>query len=475
MPFNKFWNLAPDSETPGVLNMYIYGQICAASSFFGSQDDVVASRFVEDLNAYPGIQTINVYINSPGGSVFAAASIINQLRKHPACVHTWCDGICASAAVGILMAADPDCRHMSRATLLMVHNPSSQVQGDQTAFLKAADLLAKVKKTLLCIYQEGTGLPEDQLATMMDDCTYLNADEALAYNFVDDITEDNVTYDFRNENTLVCNGLTLDVAASLDMTELQKHLTALASTAKSQLTILDKGGSIMTFEEFMASLTEDHRSLVKNAIKDQLAEAVRSATDTLTGTLNTAHQEALTALQSTNETLTQKVTDLQGQLEATTKQTSPEDAIVAQLPPEAQALLAQARADALTNKLALEQLQEAKAFAEFKETFNVFSHLPLQEEHIKAMQNLSNADENMYNSLRELLKVADNALAAGFTATGSDTGTNVPTDAYSQIEQKITAFCEAHEGAKYSDALRAVLKENPSLYSSYRDSMYGNQ
>ena len=121
MPFKKFWNLAPDNSQSNVLNMYVYGTICSASSFFGSEDDVVSSQFVEDLNSYPGINTINVYINSPGGSVFAAASIINQLRKHPACVHTWCDGICASAAVGILLAANPGCRHMSRATLIMDH------------------------------------------------------------------------------------------------------------------------------------------------------------------------------------------------------------------------------------------------------------------------------------------------------------------------------------------------------------------
>ena len=116
MPFKKFWNLAPDNSDSSILNMYVYGQICSASSFFGSQDDVVASNFVEDLNSFPNIRTINVYINSPGGSVFAAASIINQLRKHPAQVHTWCDGICASAAVGILMAAILFMKRMSDVT-----------------------------------------------------------------------------------------------------------------------------------------------------------------------------------------------------------------------------------------------------------------------------------------------------------------------------------------------------------------------
>ena len=59
MPFKKFWNLAPDHSDENVLNMYVYGEICSASSFFGSEDDVVASNFVSDLNQYPGIKTIN--------------------------------------------------------------------------------------------------------------------------------------------------------------------------------------------------------------------------------------------------------------------------------------------------------------------------------------------------------------------------------------------------------------------------------
>ena len=86
--FKQFWNLAPDENSPEVLNMYVYGEIMDQQGWFGDESDVVTSRFLQDLKQYPDVKTINVYINSPGGGVFAAAAIRNQLRQHKAVVHT---------------------------------------------------------------------------------------------------------------------------------------------------------------------------------------------------------------------------------------------------------------------------------------------------------------------------------------------------------------------------------------------------
>lgn len=472
MPFKKFWNLAPDNSDSSILNMYVYGQICSASSFFGSQDDVVASNFVEDLNSFPNIRTINVYINSPGGSVFAAASIINQLRKHPAQVHTWCDGICASAAVGILMAADPGCRHMSRATLLMIHNPSTKAQGDQKTFLETADLLAKVKKTILNIYHESTGLPEDELSAMMDANTYLSADEALAKNFVDTITEDEVTYDFRNEGELVCNGVTMDVAANLDFEELQLHLQQCSiTTIKSE----EGGSQIMNFEEFLASLAEDQRGSVQAMIEAHVQNAVQNAVQARETELEEAHTTAIQALNDTITDLTSERDSLQAQVDAANPAASAEDAMLADLPEEVRNLLAQARADAVSARQELATIQAEREFGEFRAQFDAYDNLPIQDTHIKAMQILAKNNADMFKDLCELLKVANTAMGGQFVPAGTDGGSDVITDdAFATMEAKVKAFQESHEGASYNDALRAVLRENPELYDAYRNTVQGN-
>jgi len=468
MPFKKFWNLAPDNSDATVLNMYVYGEIKSASSFFGSEDDVVAGEFVKDLNKYPGVHVINVYINSPGGSVFAAAAIRNQLRKHEAIVATWCDGICASAAVGLLLAANPGQRHMSRATLLMIHNPNTKAQGDQQVFLKTADLLAKVKNTILNIYMEGTGLPKEKLSALMDADTYFDADEALENNFIDHITEDPVSYDFSNssEGRLVCNGIDMDVAAELDIEGLRTHLQQLANKRN----FAEGGKTHMNFEEIMNSLPEDQRKLLQKAITDKLAAAVEEKVTALTA----ENKTAMDALQKTNGELTGTINGLQEKITSlsTPPGTTSEEDSIKNLPAEAQIAIAQARADAVAARKALAEAQNTQKFTEFKDTFKDFGNLPIQDNHIKAMQSLAKNDEKMYADMRELLKVANAAMGAGFVPSGTDQGTDVGTGAYDVIEQRVKAYRAEHKDAGYNVALRAVLTADPDLYNSYREGIY---
>ena len=463
MPFKKFWNLAADSSDPNCLNMYVYGEICAASSFFGSEDDVVASHFIEDLNNYKDISRINVYINSPGGSVFAAAAIINQLKNHQATVHTWCDGICASAAVGILMAADKGCRHMSRATLLMIHNPSTQARGDKAVFLKTADLLDKVKNTLLNIYQEGTGLSKEQLSEMMDNETYLDADEALKFNFIDQITEDKVSYEFDDKNTLICNGISMDMVASADVQKIKEHLQKLSDNSVKNN--VEGGQAQMNLTEVLDAITEEQRNVVLTEIESRINDSKQEL------------QSEVEALKAEKESLSEQITDMQSQLEALQKPTlSAEEEMLANVSDEVKALLAQARADAISAQKALTEMREAQEFDNFKATLAEFDNLPIQEEHIKAMFSLSKNDEGMFNSLKDLLKVANQAMGKGFCAVGSDTGTDVSGGSASDvIEQRIKAYRATNSEADYTSALRAVLKDDPELYQAYRDGFVTEQ
>lgn len=455
MPFQRFWNMAPDSSDESVLNMYVYGEIKSASSFFGGEDDVVASEFVKDLDKYPEAKVINLYINSPGGSVFAAAAIRNQLRKRPQMVATWCDGICASAAVGLLLAANPGQRHMSNASLLMIHNPSTKAQGDQQTFIKTADLLAKVKNTILNMYEEGTGLPRDQLSAMMDNDTYLDSDEALANNFIDSVTEKAVAYNFSNDGRLVCNGIDMDVAAEMDVSSLKDHLQQLTNKRNHA----EGGKTYMKFEDVLNALPEDQRTILSSEIEAKIAAALAAAD----------HTAEMEALQNTNNELKAANETLQEQVNTLTS--APAEDPIKNLPPEAQQLVAQARADAITAQKALAKMQEAQAFVDFKATFSEFSNLPIQDSHIKGMQILAKSDEKMYADVRELLKVANAAMGKGFTNVGSDKGTDIGATAYDVLEQRIKAFQAEHAGTDYNEAMRAVLAADPELYNSYRESL----
>lgn len=462
MAFAKFWNIVPVTDDESVIDMYVYGEIKSSRSFFGSADSVVTSKFVEELNQYPNAEVINVRINSPGGSVYAAAAIRNQLRAHKAKVHTWCEGICASAAVGILLAADPGCRHMSSSTLLMIHNPSSEVHGTEKDFRDAADLLCKVKQTLLNIYVEGTGQDKQKLSDMMDNVTYLDAQEAKELNFIDYVTEEPVVYNDAEDGSLLCNGQVIKISAVADLAELKAHLKKIAPVAEQDIKN-DKGGSThMTLDEYLNSLPEDVRDNVRTLFDETIQARIEQATKT-----------AIAEIQSQLVTADKEIKNLQEQLKATSVEAEPSDteALLASMPQEIQDMVAQARADAIEAQAKLAQAKEEAEFKAFCETFAEFNNLPINEQHMRAMQALSNDQPEMYADLRELLKVANNTMAENFKPVGTDKGEELGGSAYDQIESAVKAYQLAHDNVGYNDAMRAVLREKPALYDAYRDSM----
>ena len=99
--------------------------------------------------------------------------------------------------------------------------------------------------------------------------------------------------------------------------------------------------------------------------------------------------------------------------------------------------------------------------------------MPIQDSHIKGLQILAKNDEKMYTDVRELLKVANTAMGAGFVPSGSDKGTDVGAEAYDVIEQRVKAYRAEHTEADYNAAMRAVLSADPDLYNSYREGVYG--
>ena len=176
----KFWNWVRNEMSEGERTLYLNGPI-AEETWWG--DEVTPKIFKDEL--FTGTGDITVWINSPGGDVFAAAQIYNMLMEYPGKVIVKIDGLAASAAGVIVMAGSEV--HMSPVSMLMVHNPSTVAIGDSEEMLRAKALLDEVKESIINAYELKTGLSRAKLSHLMDAETWMNAKKAVELGFADKI------------------------------------------------------------------------------------------------------------------------------------------------------------------------------------------------------------------------------------------------------------------------------------------------
>lgn len=147
---------------------------------------VSAKAISKELDALGAVDQINVGINSPGGYVFEGLAIYNLLHGHPAAVTVDIHGAALSIASIIAMAGDKI--RIAESAMMMIHDPWGMVAGNAAELRKEADILDQLKGSLVGIYAARTGMDNQQLADMMTAETWLQADQALASKFVDEIT-----------------------------------------------------------------------------------------------------------------------------------------------------------------------------------------------------------------------------------------------------------------------------------------------
>ena len=179
----KFWNWIrnEDESVPDMERTLFLNGMISDETWYG--DEVTPQLFKDELNAGNG--NITVWINSPGGDVFAAAQIYNMLRDYKGSVTVKIDGIAASAASVIAMAGDKVC--VSPVAMMMIHNPATMAMGEAKDMQKAIAMLNEVKESILNAYEFKTGLTRARLSHMMDDETWFNAKKAVELGFADDI------------------------------------------------------------------------------------------------------------------------------------------------------------------------------------------------------------------------------------------------------------------------------------------------
>lgn len=174
----KNWYLI-ENRADGVLDISLHDEI----GMWG----VSASDFIADLRGQSGIKSINLSIHSPGGSVLDGLAIYNSLASHPAKVYGHVEGIAASAASFVLMAADVI--SMPEDAFIMIHNAHGGAMGDADDLRDMADVIEKLQNTILGIYEKRTGQNRDDIAEMMRVETWMSSAEALEMGFVDTVTD----------------------------------------------------------------------------------------------------------------------------------------------------------------------------------------------------------------------------------------------------------------------------------------------
>lgn len=174
----KFWNFITDEADGRVLRLE--GPI-DDEAFWG--DEVTPDAFREELEAEEG--DVTVWINSPGGNVFAAAEIYSMLREHKGKITVKIGSLAASAASVIAMAGDKVL--MSPVAMLMVHDPQTIAMGSEADLQRAIDSLKGVKESIINAYEAKTGLDRTEIAELMAKESWIDAKEAVEKGFADKV------------------------------------------------------------------------------------------------------------------------------------------------------------------------------------------------------------------------------------------------------------------------------------------------
>ncbi|TDM15705.1 head maturation protease, ClpP-related [Macrococcus bovicus] len=163
----------------------IYGEI-VPEGWRWFEDEVSAYSFKSQLERFEGVTEIVLNINSPGGEVYEGVAIYNMLKRHPVKVTANIDGLCASVATIIAMAADEI--NMPENAMMMVHNAMMGVFGNHNDFREAADYLEKLTDTVTTAYlDKSEKLNRETLKALLDAETWLTAEEAFSYGLIDNV------------------------------------------------------------------------------------------------------------------------------------------------------------------------------------------------------------------------------------------------------------------------------------------------
>jgi ATP-dependent Clp protease protease subunit len=204
-PWFKFVN----SDNGQKAEIYIYGYIVDVK---WSPDDpeVTPQEFKAELDKLQAAKTLDIYMNSPGGNLFAGMSIYHMLKRHPANKIVHNDGVIASIASVISMAADKII--MPKTSLTLAHRPliAGIFYGNADTFLKIAEDLEAAEIPIVQAYVQKTGIDEKKIKALLAEDRFMGAEEAVELGFADEFGDEKDIKATTNGKNIVVNGIELD-------------------------------------------------------------------------------------------------------------------------------------------------------------------------------------------------------------------------------------------------------------------------
>ena len=186
-----FYQIATKERTADIV---IYGDITSMATalrrWYGDDENIAevdSFQIIKEINSLD-VDTINVFINSYGGEVAEALAIYSALKRHSASVHTYCDGFACSAATIIFCAGDV--RTMGSIAVMMIHNCMSYLgYANSEEMRKAAEDNDVINQSSIEAYKAVTGLPEEKIRELMDNATWMTAQQAFDYGFATELAD----------------------------------------------------------------------------------------------------------------------------------------------------------------------------------------------------------------------------------------------------------------------------------------------
>lgn len=270
---NGFWefrNAADGADgTDGPVELLIYGDIAAESWW---EDDTTPKNFADTLQSCNGRDLV-IRINSGGGDVFAAQAIYNLLRTYDGAKTVRIDGLAASAATVVACAGDSVI--MPDNALFMIHNPACLLWDyyDAQGLADMAERLETVKQTIVNVYLKrvGDALTEEEIRQMMDAETWMTADEAQDYGFVDQLDDEAPVTNSLRDGTLFVNSIPCNISRFRNQKGIQKAL----NQKKKGVTKVNNNEVLEKIKNLLG-LGEGQNAPAQPPVQDQLQDPVQA-------------------------------------------------------------------------------------------------------------------------------------------------------------------------------------------------------
>lgn len=194
----KFYEFKNITSTEA--DLYIYGEIVQEKTvdwWTGdevSDTEVSLMNFKEELDTIGNVQKLNLYINSPGGDVFVASTMISMLERMKnkgTEINAYVDGLSASASSFLMMVANNI--YLYKNSTVMVHKPMSYAIGNANEMQKTIDALNKIEESVMMpMYMSKAKVEQEKIQSLVDAETWLSAKEMDEYFNVTILAEEKV-------------------------------------------------------------------------------------------------------------------------------------------------------------------------------------------------------------------------------------------------------------------------------------------